>query len=32
MPILNLDGVWVFGDEPVMNIDFTGFKDYAKRI
>lgn len=22
---------WVVGDEPVGNIDFTGYKDYAKR-
>lgn len=21
---------WVVGNEPVINIDFTGFKDYAK--
>lgn len=23
---------WVIGDEPVVTIDFTGFKDYAKKI
>ena len=23
---------WVVGDEPVVAIDFTGFKDYAKKI
>jgi len=31
MPILKLDSVWVSGDEPVVKIDLTRFKDYAKR-
>lgn len=22
---------WVIGDEPVVTIDFTGLKDYARR-
>jgi hypothetical protein len=23
---------WVIGDEPVVTIDFTGLKEYAKRL